>query len=226
MPVEVLPDAHDEDIETVWLVLSNPQGAEIGEGKGESYGHIQNEGPIPKAWNARFGRTVATQVIDAIEDRMDAPAKAGTEFNVAQTDNDEEGERKGEWIDGEWIDESWLSRWKEGEQGLGTDNTVGGRDLVTGSSFNVTTHASGEDLVSVWGKGAATSFDGREGELSIEGEVVTGMLGADWTRGAAVPPLSPASSARRLKLRFVLRRGCTRTSGGCRLCSRRPSSFR
>ena len=94
----------------------------------------------------------------------------------------EEGERKGEWIDGEWIDESWLSRWKHEDQDWGTDNTIGGRDLVTGSSFNVTTHANGEDLVSVWGKGARTSFDGREGELSIEGEVVTGMLGADWTR--------------------------------------------
>ena len=181
VPVEVLPDAHDEDVETVWLVLSNAQGAQIEAGKGESYGQIHNEGPIPKAWNARFGRTVATQVVDAIEDRMDAPGKAGTEFNVAQTNNDGEGERKGEWIDGEWIDETWLNRWKEGKEGLGKDNTVGGRDLVTGSSFNVTTQANGEDLVSVWGKGATTSFDGREGELSIEGEVVTGMLGADWT---------------------------------------------
>ena len=185
VPVEVLPDAHDEGVETMWLVLSNGQGAQIGDRKGrkgENYGQIHNEGPIPKAWNARFGRTVATQVIDAIEDRMHAPAKAGTEFNVAQTDNHEEGERKGEWIDGEWIDESWLSRWKHEDQDWGTDNTIGGRDLVTGSSFNVTTRANGEDLVSVWGKGATTSFDGREGELSIEGEVVTGMLGADWTR--------------------------------------------
>ena len=67
-PPKVLPDAHDEGVETVWLVLSNPQGAVIG--RGESYGQIHNDGPIPKAWNARFGRTVATQVIDAIEDRM------------------------------------------------------------------------------------------------------------------------------------------------------------
>ena len=182
VPVEVLPDAHDEDVETVWLVLSNAQGAQIEAGKGESYGQIHNEGAIPKAWNARFGRTVATQVIDAIEDRMDAPGKTGTEFNVAQTENHEEGERKGERIDGEWIDESWLNRWKGGEQDWGTDNTVGGRDLVAGSSFSVTTHANGEDLVSMWGKGATTSFDGREGEQSIEGDVVTGMLGADWTR--------------------------------------------
>ena len=61
VPVEVLPDAHDEDVETVWLVLSNAQGAQIDAGKSESYGQIHNEGPIPKAWNARFGRTVATQ---------------------------------------------------------------------------------------------------------------------------------------------------------------------
>ena len=29
-----------------------------------------------------------------------------------------------------------------------------------------------------------TRFTGREGDLSVDGEVATGMLGADWTQGA------------------------------------------
>ncbi len=29
-----------------------------------------------------------------------------------------------------------------------------------------------------------TRFTGREGDLSVDGEVATGMLGADWTEGA------------------------------------------
>ena len=56
------------------------------------------------------------------------------------------------------------------------------RDLLTGSSFALTSETAGEDLVSLWGRGAVTRFDGREGGLTLDGEVVTSMLGADWTR--------------------------------------------
>ena len=79
--VEVLPDAHDEGRETAWLVLSNPQGAVIG--RGENYGHIHNDGPIPKAWIARFGRTVAEQVLEAVEGRMRAAPAPGAEVALA-----------------------------------------------------------------------------------------------------------------------------------------------
>ena len=34
----------------------------------------------------------------------------------------------------------------------------------------------------MWGRGAISRFDGREGELTLEGEVASAMLGADWTR--------------------------------------------
>ena len=57
------------------------------------------------------------------------------------------------------------------------------RDLLTGSSFALTAETDGKDLVSLWGRAAVTRFDGREGDLMLDGEVVTGMLGADWTRG-------------------------------------------
>ena len=43
---------------------------------------------------------------------------------------------------------------------------------------------AGKDLVSLWGRAAVSRFDGREGELTVDGEVVTGMLGTDWTRGS------------------------------------------
>ena len=57
------------------------------------------------------------------------------------------------------------------------------RDLLTGSSFTLTEETAGKDMVSFWGRGAVTSFDGREGDLTLDGEVATGMLGADWRRG-------------------------------------------
>ena len=71
------------------------------------------------------------------------------------------------------------------------------RDLLTGSSFALTAETAGKDLVSLWGRGAVTRFDGREGDLMLDGEVVTGMLGADWTGGRWTAGLIVSHSSRR-----------------------------
>ena len=78
--VPVLNDAHDEGSETLTLTLSSPFGAQIADGT--ATGTIVNTDPIPKAWIARFGRTVAEQVIDAVEARMRAPRVPGTELSL------------------------------------------------------------------------------------------------------------------------------------------------
>ena len=61
------------------------------------------------------------------------------------------------------------------------------RDLLTGTSFALTAEAAGGGLVSLWGRGAVSRFDGRErrpgGDLTLDGEVVSAMLGTDWTGG-------------------------------------------
>lgn len=79
--VPVLNDDHDDDGETMTLTLSHPFGAEIADGT--ATGTIRNTDPIPKAWIARFGRTVAEQVIDAVEARIQAPRVPGTELSLA-----------------------------------------------------------------------------------------------------------------------------------------------
>ena len=50
------------------LTLTNPVGARIADGA--ATGTITNTGRIPQAWLARFGRTVADQVLDAVGERM------------------------------------------------------------------------------------------------------------------------------------------------------------
>ena len=62
-----------------------------------------------------------------------------------------------------------------------------GRDFVTGTSFELTggsPEAGG--YAALWGRGAISRFDGREGDLTLDGEVTTGLIGADW---AAAPGL-------------------------------------
>ncbi len=66
--VPVLDDAHDDTGETLTLTLSNATGARILDAV--ATGTIVNDDPLQRAWLARFGRTVATHVTDAIGDRL------------------------------------------------------------------------------------------------------------------------------------------------------------
>ena len=57
------------------------------------------------------------------------------------------------------------------------------RDLFTSSAFSLTVGNADEGrggFGALWGRGAVSHFDGRDGSLSLAGEVATGMVGMDW----------------------------------------------
>ena len=58
------------------------------------------------------------------------------------------------------------------------------RELLLGSSFSLSAGAGDEagGAASLWGRAAVSRFDAREGELSLDGEVSSALLGADWAR--------------------------------------------
>ena len=74
--VPVLEDAHDEGSETLTLTLSAPFGATLSDA--QATGTIVNTDPVPKAWLARFGRTVAGHVVDAIGERLTGASGGGS----------------------------------------------------------------------------------------------------------------------------------------------------
>ena len=74
------------------------------------------------------------------------------------------------------------------------------RELLTGSSF-VLASAADSGIASLWGQGAWSRFDGREGDLSLSGEVTSALIGADWTSEAG-----PRSGARRWTAGLMLSR--------------------
>ena len=80
--VPVIDDDIDEGSETLTLTLSNASGGNAYIADGTATGTITNDDLMPQAWLARFGRTVADQVIDAVEGRMAAAWTAGTELTV------------------------------------------------------------------------------------------------------------------------------------------------
>ena len=173
--VPVLEDSHNEGDELMTLTLSNPHPwRRVRLHDATATGRIANSDPMPKAWIGRFGRTVADQVLDAVDDRMQAKPTPGIQARLA-------GQQigsgpafaagpRGDPLSGE-ADAS----------GLGQPTS--GRELLPGTSFSLTAETGGEGFVSVWGGGAATRFAGREVDVALDGEVASGLLGADWTRG-------------------------------------------
>ena len=183
--VEVLADDHDEGFETMRLFLSNVQGARIDDASG--LGVIKNTGPIPKVWLARFGRTVAEQVLGAVESRIRAARQPGIEMTVAgQRIGGGQGPARAsdetaglsDWL-GVESDPAWPDR--DSPRSL-TSRGVTQGELLSDSSFAVTAETGRNEHVSLWGRGAVTRFDGREGDLTLDGKVSSAMVGVDWAR--------------------------------------------
>ena len=188
--VTVLDDTHDEGSETMTFTLSNPVPSATAKlGDDTATGTITNNDPMPQAWIARFGRTVAEQVVDAVQSRMQAVRTPGVEVSLA-------GQRIGGGPAAE-ADEAraaeadfrsladWVRGEEDGETAIGLQSrAVTGRDFLIGSSFALTGGSRERGFASLWGRGAISSFDGREGELTLDGEVQSAMLGADWALGA------------------------------------------
>ena len=72
----------------------------------------------------------------------------------------------------------WVSVSGNGAVALRTLNE---NDLLANSSFALASPSGSGGLLSFWGRGAVSNFDGRDGELSLDGEVTTWLLGTDWS---------------------------------------------
>ena len=198
--VAVFDDAHDEGEETLMLTLSHPFGPRLADA--QATGTIANTDPMPRAWLARFGRTVAEQVVEAVDERLTAPREASSQVTIAGQRVDLEGNAR-EWDAAEARAardalETLSGRRRndvEGRDGFGdgifardgvgsdTSRTLTARDLLTGSTFRFTSKGSDADARwALWGRGAWSGFSGRDDDLSLDGDVATGMVGADFGR--------------------------------------------
>ena len=219
--VVVFDDSHDEEPETFEVVLSDARGAAIGDGV--AVGTIVNDDPMPAAWLARFGRTVAEQALDGIAGRMSADRTPGMQgsiagqalsFDPAANDNAAPAQASdGAAVPGgtgalALADVAQAFGGQSGQSGPGgfghdaagfgngtQSQTMTAREALLGSSFSLTgaTDGSGGSMA-FWGRAAQARFDGREGTFSLDGTVTTGMLGADYARGKWLVGLALAQS--------------------------------
>ena len=161
-------------------------------------GTIVNSDPIPQAWLARFGRTVSGQVLDAIEERLRASRTAGVSVRLAgqsigltappdagrdaKPDSGAAADKESQARLAALSD--WLRHETEDRERAGMQSrTLTAPEVLMGSSFALAAKTDGGGTAAVWGRMAQSRFSGREAGLSLDGDVTTGLLGADYAQG-------------------------------------------
>ena len=119
---------------------------------------------LRKAWLARFGRTAAGHVAEAVGERLSAAPAVEAKLDLAGSDP------QSAMLSG-------VLRVLDG----GAAPDLG--QTLANSSFVLPLASDGEQNWTAWGRGAYTEFDGREDELKLDGEVLTGTVGVDWEHG-------------------------------------------
>ena len=220
--VAILDDAVDEGKETFVLRLSNPRGAYLRGIHREAKGVIANEDALQQAWLARFGRTVAGQLTDAVSGRLADGLAPGAHATLAGQALDlskaEDGKALADAMTGlarafgapgaPAADDDPFARYGPGggawnEPAISAPaRTMTGRELLLGSSFHVAPARDGAGPgLAAWGRVADGRFDGEAasdtGSLRLDGEVLTGTLGADaeWDRLLAGVAISLSEGA-------------------------------
>ena len=174
--VTVLEDNVDEDSETFTMTLSGVTGGAL-LSDATATGTITNTDPMPKAWLTRFGRTVASQAVDAIGARMDGDARShlqvgGMSLNrEGKVVEDEKGLRK---TGLEELD--WRDRRRDTQ-----DMTAS--ELLLGSAFQLSTGGeNGAPTWTAWGNFSMSGFEAEVNGVKMDGDVTSGFLGADISR--------------------------------------------
>ena len=218
--VPVLDDAVDEGTEMLVLRLENARGAVLADRF--AVGRIENSDPLQKMWLSRFGRTVAGQVVDAVTGRLSGPTggsqvtlggqridlsalSAGTGDAGRTLSGTPGAARDDDPLAGPGpLEAAQAGSWDDPETG-GTARGMTGRELLLGSSFHLAAGGgeAGGPGFAAWGRMAVGGFDAEapaeKGTVRLDGEVTTGLFGADaqgerWLAGLALSVSSAEGS--------------------------------
>ena len=212
--VRLIDDAVNDNGETVKVKISNAHLCDdasktVSITRAEATGTITNSDPIPQAWLARFGRTAAEHVLDGVQARLSAPRNPGMQANVAglwnlgttaDTRSDTPADTPADTAlagsgetpqDGLRAHSDWIAGGLAGtDPGTSAALNLTARDLITGSAFAATGETAGGGFAAVWGRGAYSSFSGQDSGVTLDGELTTAMLGADYAAGRWIAGVS------------------------------------
>ena len=209
--VRIIDDSIDDDGETVKVKISNARlcndpSKTLSITRAEATGTITNSDHMPKAWLARFGRTVAEQVLDAVGARVEgnsnSPGPAQLTLGGHQVVLDASWSRAEDTLLGEagvlGQDLRDVKDLLRAEADASPESEISTAGFLMASSFHMASAGGeGEDESgrwSLWARGSRSSFSGREDALTLEGDVLTGVMGADYERGRVLAGVALAYS--------------------------------
>ena len=198
--VVMFNDALDEGEETFTVALNSPSNATIA--NGTATGTITDDDPsVEKAWLARFGRMTASQVMDAVSDRLTGRPGRGAHLTVggqrvtlAAVARRGEANAVGQTVPAK--NASFADVLSQRPFYSPTRSSFA--DIISRSSFQVSSAKSSEEQGArwtAWGRGATTRFRSEEVDLSLTGGAMTSLLGGDWQRGRMLAGLAVAHSS-------------------------------
>ena len=195
--VAVFNDALDEGDETLTIALSDPTNATIADGT--ATGTIADDDPsVEKAWLARFGRTTASQVIDAVSDRLTGRSGGDAHLTVGgQRVTLASGRGSANAVDRTIPAKNASSADVLSQHPFYHLTRSSFADIISRSSFQVSSAKPSEEQGArwtAWGRGATTRFRSEEVDLSLTGGAATGLLGGDWQQGRMLAGLAVAHS--------------------------------
>ena len=234
--VRTVNDAHDEGLEE-FSVRVWPASADVTPKNGVIVTvEITNDDPMPAAYLARFGRTVAEQALDGIAGRMAASRTPGMQGSIAGQALNFDPAASGQPAAGEptmigatpgvagvsgttpgipSVNRDAALAMADVARGFGASAPAGSGGMagsfgdrfgdagfgapsprsrgmtageaLLGSSFSLTGQDGAGGSLAFWGRASQGSFDGAERgdgtDITLDGAVTTGMLGADYARG-------------------------------------------
>ncbi len=169
--ITVLDDFAPEEDETFTVTLSNPANATIQVGVATATITDDDETGA-QVYMSRFGRTVASQVVEGFTDRLDA---RDTQWSLQQATGQAQS----------------LLR-----QGRGLSL----RQMVDGTSFQLSRQIDQQGGVfaggtlTAWARAVYSGFGGAEEDVSLDGGVLTGLAGVDYEWGNVLAGLAVSHS--------------------------------
>ena len=197
IPVTIVDDTMDEVEEDFRVILRNPRDA--GLAVPEPTGLILDDDDnavVADAWASRFGRTVATQVVNAVAGRFAGMGGPGSHFLFGLDPYSTFG------LAGARGNHRWENQWRDTSTG-GSESVRLGLDpgrILSGTSFVYQTE---EDEPSdggldgrwtAWGRGSFLQFDGLDPGVGVSGEVFNITTGFDYETGPLMVGLALAGS--------------------------------
>ena len=131
---------------------------------------------MPKAWMVRFGRTVGSQVVDALGQRLGGGQAshvtvAGVPLTggAASVHEDEADDAFG------------LPEWAKSARREQEARTITADDLRLRSAFHLLSGSgeAGGPAFTTWGRVTTGGFDAEADDVTMDGDVTTGLLGFD-----------------------------------------------